>query len=107
MHCYFVFAGDAEIPVIYHVERVRDGKSFITRTVQARQRAKVIFTATMSFARLNSGGKETVKHQSMIPRVPYPKDDSDDMITKGGDEDGPFQSQRIDTLNGKCPTRVT
>src|ERR1700761_3251935 len=37
MHCYFVLAGNAEIPVIYHVEHVRDGRSFITRTVQARQ----------------------------------------------------------------------
>ena len=38
MHCYFVLAGNSEIPILYQVERVRDGKSFITRTVQARQR---------------------------------------------------------------------
>lgn len=42
MHCYFVLAGDGETPVVYYVERVRDGKSFVTRTVQARQRGKVI-----------------------------------------------------------------
>jgi hypothetical protein len=42
MHCYFVLAGDGDTPVVYYVERVRDGKSFVTRTVQARQRGKVI-----------------------------------------------------------------
>ncbi|KAF2757133.1 Thioesterase/thiol ester dehydrase-isomerase [Pseudovirgaria hyperparasitica] len=100
MHCYFVMAGNAEIPVIYHVERVRDGRSFITRTVQARQRAKVIFTTTMSFARNNSGGTKRVEHQSSMARVPPPKDDTDDLRSGGGPgEQGPFQSQRIDILN--------
>ncbi|RMZ74904.1 hypothetical protein DV737_g5621, partial [Chaetothyriales sp. CBS 132003] len=36
MHCYFVLAGDSSIPILYYVERVRDGRSFITRTVQAQ-----------------------------------------------------------------------
>ncbi|CAF9906977.1 MAG: hypothetical protein GOMPHAMPRED_004987 [Gomphillus americanus] len=67
MHCYFVLAGDASIPVIYHVERVRDGKSFITRTVQACQRGKCIFTTTLSFVRENSAGAQTVDHQASLP----------------------------------------
>ncbi|KAH0391103.1 Thioesterase/thiol ester dehydrase-isomerase, partial [Aureobasidium melanogenum] len=56
MHCYFVLAGSADIPIMYHVEKVRDGRSFATRTVQARQRGRPIFTTTMSFVRENSGG---------------------------------------------------
>ena len=67
MHCYFVLAGDARIPVLYHVERVREGKSFMTRTVQARQRGKCIFTTTLSFVREGSAGKETVDHETAIP----------------------------------------
>ncbi|CAK7201613.1 acyl-CoA thioesterase [Sporothrix eucalyptigena] len=48
-HCYFLLAGNAEIPILFHVERVRDGRSFATRTVQARQKGRCIFTVTMSF----------------------------------------------------------
>lgn len=72
MHCYFVLAGDSEIPVIYHVERVRDGRSFITRTVQARQRGRPIFTTTLSFSKVNSGGKRKVEHATPKPAIPSP-----------------------------------
>ena len=67
MHCYFVLAGDSENPVIYHVERVRDGKGFVTRTVQARQGGRVIFTTTMSFMRRGAGGKQQIRHAVSIP----------------------------------------
>ncbi|MCJ1456890.1 hypothetical protein MMC28_007256 [Mycoblastus sanguinarius] len=67
MHCYFVLAGDASIPIIYHVERVREGKSFLTRTVQARQRGRCIFTTTASFMREGSGGETTVDHGWDMP----------------------------------------
>jgi acyl-CoA thioesterase 8 len=69
MHCYFVLAGNSSIPILYHVERVRDGKSFATRTVQARQRGKPIFTTTMSFTREGSGGRpgNLVEHQVPMP----------------------------------------
>ncbi|KAK9368876.1 thioesterase-like superfamily-domain-containing protein [Lipomyces kononenkoae] len=49
MHCYFVLAGDPTLPVLYKVQHVRDGHSFVTRTVQARQRGRCIFTTTISF----------------------------------------------------------
>lgn len=51
MHCYFLLPGVSMVPIIYHVERVREGRSFMTRTVQARQRGKCIFTTTCSFTR--------------------------------------------------------
>jgi acyl-CoA thioesterase II len=98
MHCYFVLAGNSEIPIIYHVERVRSGKSFATRTVQARQRGKVIFTTTMSFVRENSGGDERVEHAVKMPVVPQPVTGMDD-LEYGGASTGPFQSQRIEILN--------
>jgi acyl-CoA thioesterase 8 len=98
MHCYFVLAGNSEIPIIYHVERVRSGKSFATRTVQARQRGKVIFTTTMSFVRQNSGGEQLVQHATPMPDVPKPLKGQNDFVDPT--DAGPFQSQRIDILNG-------
>ncbi|KAH9872212.1 hypothetical protein IAQ61_005047 [Plenodomus lingam] len=98
MHCYFVLAGNAEIPIIYHVERVRSGKSFATRTVQARQRGKVIFTTTMSFVRQNSGGKDKVEHAYPMPDVPGPVENVDDMGIHNKDS-SPFQSQRLPVEN--------
>lgn len=100
MHCYFVLAGDSEIPILYHVERVRDGRSFITRTVQARQRGKPIFTTTLSFSRANSGGKKKLEHATPMPAVPLP-DDSSPGSKKRFDEGGggPFESQKAGVAN--------
>jgi acyl-CoA thioesterase 8 len=106
MHCYFVLAGNADIPIIYHVERVRSGKSFATRTVQARQRGKVIFTTTMSFVRQNSGGDKKVEHAYPMPDVPGPTEGLDDLDVNP-DGKSPFQSQRLPIENGStfslCP----
>lgn len=99
MHCYFVLAGNADIPIIYHVERVRSGKSFATRTVQARQRGKVIFTTTMSFVRQNSGGEQKVEHAYPMADVPGPIEGMDDLEMNGGRS--PFQSQRLPIENGE------
>ena len=94
MHCYFVLAGNSEIAVVYHVERVRDGKSFATRTVQARQRGAVIFTTTCSFTREGSAGERKVEHATMMPSVQGPIDSPPSLDTRS-----PFESQRIDILN--------
>lgn len=96
MHCYFVLAGDATIPVMYYVEHVREGRSFATRTVQARQRGKAIFTATMSFTRENSGGDRTVEHAVPLPSQITPPDDTEDMDLDGK---APFISRRISIKN--------
>jgi acyl-CoA thioesterase 8 len=97
MHCYFVLAGNSEIPVIYHVERVRDGKSFATRTVQARQHGKVIFTTTMSFVKEGTGGQKKVEHAAKKPDVPFPNEQGS--LRSQGGEEGPFESQRLEILN--------
>jgi acyl-CoA thioesterase 8 len=94
MHCYFVLAGDSEIPVMYYVEHVREGRSFATRTVQARQRGKCIFTTTMSFVREKSGGKQTVQHA-----VPLPGDIEPPKGEVGESGGSPFISHRIEILN--------
>ena len=86
MHCYFVLAGNAEIPITYHVERVRDGKSFITRTVQARQRARPIFTVTLSFQRVPKGDEKMVRHAVTRPDIAQPSED--DIVSSSG----PFET---------------
>ncbi|KAF1976306.1 Thioesterase/thiol ester dehydrase-isomerase [Bimuria novae-zelandiae CBS 107.79] len=101
MHCYFVLAGNSEIPIIYHVERVRSGKSFATRTVQARQRGKVIFTTTISFVRQNSAGEKVLQHAVEMPDVPGPIEDKDDL--DNGADAGPFQSQILGIVNHDSP----
>ncbi|ORY83301.1 acyl-CoA thioesterase family protein [Protomyces lactucae-debilis] len=69
LHSYFVLPGDETRPIVYHVERVRDGKSYCTRTVQARQRNKCILTMTCSFQRHE---ESSLTHQVTMPQVPEP-----------------------------------
>ncbi|EGX94890.1 acyl-CoA thioesterase II [Cordyceps militaris CM01] len=66
-HCYFLLAGSGTTPILFHVERVRDGRSFATRTVQARQRGRCIFTTTISFTREGSAGAGQVHHAALLP----------------------------------------
>ncbi|MCJ1293656.1 hypothetical protein MMC34_005211 [Xylographa carneopallida] len=109
MHCYFVLAGDASIPILYHVERVREGKSFMTRTVQARQRGKCIFTTTASFVREGSGGQKTVDHgwdmpegvQAELERGAELEDERVKLekASNGEEESGAFESRRLGIMN--------
>jgi acyl-CoA thioesterase 8 len=101
MHCYFVLNGNADIPIIYHVEHVREGRSFATRTVQARQRGQPIFTTTLSFTREGSGGKQTVHHQAQMPDIPAPIDMEPVDILRGAKS--PFVTQRVDIYNNDSP----
>jgi acyl-CoA thioesterase 8 len=99
MHCFFVLAGNEDLPILYHVERVRSGRSFATRTVQARQVGKVIFTTTMSFVRTGAGGKQLLEHAVEMPYVPGPEDDNLTDIILG--DHGPIISRHIDIHNSK------
>ncbi|KAI1819495.1 thioesterase-like superfamily-domain-containing protein [Xylaria intraflava] len=89
-HCFFVLAGDSSVPILYHVERVREGRSFCTRTVQARQKGHAIFTVTCSFTRDGSGGARTISHSTPMPEgVPVPPDDYHEQAAVGTDK--PFE----------------
>lgn len=101
MHCYFVLNGNSELPVIYTVENVRQGRSFATRTVQARQRGQPIFTTTLSFTRENSGGKKTVNHQATMPSGLTPPTDEPEDLLRGGNT--PFVQQQVDIKNNDSP----
>ncbi|XP_020774234.1 acyl-coenzyme A thioesterase 8 [Boleophthalmus pectinirostris] len=71
LHCYFVRAGDPKVPVLYQVERIRDGRSFSVRSVKAIQHGKPIFICQASFHLLQSSPLE---HQFTMPVVPPPED---------------------------------
>ncbi|KAI4129950.1 MAG: hypothetical protein LQ347_003566 [Umbilicaria vellea] len=105
MHCYFVLAGDASIPILYHVERVREGKSFATRTVQARQRGRCIFTTTASFVREGSGGEKTVSHELDLPEgalEALEREEGEKPLEEEGEQgNGPFVSMRLGTTNSE------
>src|SRR6476469_5852889 len=74
LHGYFTLPGDPTAPIIYEVERVRDGKSFSTRRVKAIQHGQSIFTLSASFQVEETG----LEHQIAMPPAPSPDDLPDD-----------------------------
>jgi acyl-CoA thioesterase-2 len=70
LHGYFMLAGDVDIPVVYQVDRIRDGRSFTTRRVLAIQEGREIFTMTCSFQADEPG----VEHHAPPPAVPAPEE---------------------------------
>ncbi|KAM3589826.1 acyl-CoA thioesterase [Umbelopsis sp. WA50703] len=71
LHCYFILAGDNQIPILFQVDRLRSGKSYATRVVKATQRGRAIFTASVSFS-LDEPGP-VLHHQPQMPDVPPPE----------------------------------
>ncbi len=69
MHAYFMLPGDPSIPIIYEVDRIRDGKSFTTRRVVAIQHGEAIFACSASF-HLEEPGLE---YQATMPDAPPPE----------------------------------
>ena len=69
LHSYFIRPGDPDVPIVYTVERLRDGGSFSVRRVLAIQHGKPIFILSASF-QLEQGG---IDHQSDMPDVPPPE----------------------------------
>lgn len=74
LHGYFILAGDIERPIVYQVDRIRDGKSFTTRRVVAYQHGKAIFNMSASFHVHEDG----LDHQLSAPVVPSPDELLDD-----------------------------
>jgi len=70
VHGYFMLPGDLSAPVVYFVDRIRNGKSFATRTVRAIQHGNAIFAMTASFHRVEEGPT----HQPRMPEVAPPED---------------------------------
>jgi acyl-CoA thioesterase-2 len=69
LHAYFLLPGDPKVPIIYEVDRIRDGRSFATRRVVAIQHGQAIFSMSASFQVEEPG----FSHQLPMPDVPPPE----------------------------------
>ncbi|WLF83846.1 acyl-CoA thioesterase II [Moraxella sp. ZY210820] len=69
LHAYFLYGGDINAPIVYEVQRIRDGKSFTNRQVNAIQHGRVIFSAMVSFAEYEQG----LDYQMNPPTYPAPE----------------------------------
>src|SRR3954449_9772269 len=69
LHAYFLRPGDVTKPIVYEVDRIRDGTSFTTRRVVAVQNGKAIFNLAASFQK----GEPGFEHQDPMPIVPAPE----------------------------------
>lgn len=69
LHGYFLRPGDVKVPIVYDVDRIRDGKSFTTRRIKAIQHGEAIFNMAVSFQVPEQG----VEHQSAMPDAPLPE----------------------------------
>src|SRR5499425_3859038 len=69
MHAYFILPGDPKVPIVYEVDRIRDGRSFTTRRVVAIQHGHAIFAMSVSF----HGSEPGLNHQAEMPKVPGPE----------------------------------
>lgn len=69
LHGYFMLAGDVHTPIVYQVDRIRDGRSFTTRRVLALQEGREIFSMLCSFHVDEAG----IEHGEGLPEVPAPE----------------------------------
>ncbi|MDN5746725.1 MAG: thioesterase family protein, partial [Nocardioidaceae bacterium] len=86
LHSYFLRPGDYQVPIIYDVERIRDGHSFATRRVLARQHGHPIYYQTLNFQRQEEG----LEHQDLMPEVKPPEEGLNmmDLLAEGGADEG-------------------
>src|SRR5574342_1107167 len=68
LHAYFLLPGDMAAPIVYQVERIRDGRSFSARRVQAIQHGRPILSMIASFQIVEAG----LEHATPMPEVPPP-----------------------------------
>jgi acyl-CoA thioesterase-2 len=108
LHGYFLRPGDPSVPVIYTVDRLRDGRSFATRHVIARQRGRAIFDASVSF-QIDERGYE---HQMPMPEAPVPESlpTREELVKRyfdripEADRSWVSQKRAIDVRHGDVPT---
>jgi acyl-CoA thioesterase-2 len=108
LHAYFLRPGDVSRPIVYEVDRIRDGSSFTTRRVVAVQGGKAIFNLAASFQKAEPG----FEHQDPMPDVPPPeslptelerleraKSDIPEALFAAGQRPRPFEMRSTDPLD--------
>ncbi len=112
LHAYFILPGDIEAPLVYDVDRIRDGGSFTTRRIRAIQHGTPIFNMSASFQRVETGHE----HQTAMPDVPGPDglaseismlraiaDRIPEPLRATYTQDRPFEFRPIDPVNPFAP----
>src|SRR5438034_1387838 len=89
LHAYFLRPGDPTVPILYQVDRIRDGRSFTTRRVVAIQHGRAIFNLSASF----QVPEEGLEHAFDMPEAPDP-------------ESLPDRRERLSFLAGKVPEEL-
>jgi len=103
MHGYFLRPGDPEVPIIYEIDRIRDGKSFATRRVVAIQKGEAIFSMSASFQVFEPG----LSHQCEMPDVPPPEScHSEDDLLSENLSDKPELQARIAAMRMNRPIEM-
>ncbi len=114
LHAYFLRRGDMGAPIIYDVDRARDGGSFSNRRVVAIQHGRPIFNLAASFQKSEDG----LEHQTAMPDVPGPEDlpDLDEVAASSVERypdklrrfmvtDSPFQIRPVETPSFLTPEK--
>ncbi|MEP0545444.1 MAG: acyl-CoA thioesterase II [Rhodothermales bacterium] len=112
LHAYFILPGDIEAPLVYDVDRIRDGGSFTTRRIRAVQHGRPIFNMSASFQRVEDGHE----HQTTMPDVPGPDglaseisliraiaDRIPEPLRATYTQDRPFEFRPVDPVNPFAP----
>jgi acyl-CoA thioesterase II len=89
LHAYFLRPGDVKRPIVYDVDRIRDGSSFTTRRVVAIQNGEAIFNLAASFQKVEEG----LAHQDEMPDAPPP-------------ESLPTEQERVAKHADRLPTKL-
>lgn len=104
MHAYFLRPGDPSKQIVYEVDPIRDGRSFTTRRVVAKQDGRAIFNTSISFHIHEEG----LSHQIDMPIVEQPEDlqsDHDFWLDMAQKHPGKFQTPMVESIERKAINR--
>jgi acyl-CoA thioesterase-2 len=113
LHGYFLRPGDPSLPIVYDVDRIRDGRSFTTRRVVAIQKGEAIFNMSTSF----QVHEEGLSHQFDMPDVPPPEecaDESEAFLARMAEmpesmqrmmQERPIEMRRVEPFNFADPQK--
>lgn len=103
LHGYFILPGDLNVPIVYFVDRLRDGKSFTTRRVTAIQHGRAIFNMSVSFQIREPG----LDHQLPMPEVPAPESLKSELeIIRAGAHQAPEPVRKVITQDRPMDFRI-
>src|SRR5262245_991493 len=97
LHCYFLRPGDPKIPILYEVDRIRDGRSFTTRRVVAIQHGRAIFNLDASFHKPEPG----LEYHAPMPQVRPPEE-----LPSFAERLKPFREQLGDWVDRERPIDI-